>query len=125
MIYLQLSDLLYVAERAIGGVPEVRDYGLLESSLARPASTAFGAEVYVTIHEKAAAMAHSLARNYALIDGNKRLTLGALIAFLGLNGLRLTWDNDGAYKFVMSLADGRLDDVDQIAQRLMAATEPG
>jgi death on curing protein len=33
---------------------------------------------------------HSLVRNRALIDGNRRLALAAIIAFLGLNGSRLT-----------------------------------
>lgn len=122
MIYLELSDLLYVARRAIGEEPAVRDYGLLESALARPRSSAFGSDIYETVPLKAAALAHSLARNHALVDGNKRLTLGAVIAFLGLNGLRLAWDNDEAYEFVMSLAEGTLHDVDEIAQRLELAT---
>ncbi len=31
-------------------------------------------------------MLHSLARNHALVDGNKRLALAAVIAFYGVNG---------------------------------------
>jgi prophage maintenance system killer protein len=37
-----------------------------------------------------AALLHSIARNRALVDGNKRLALAAVIAFCGLNGRRLT-----------------------------------
>ena len=44
MIYLTLPELLHTAERALGHQPEVRDYGLLESSLARPQATAFGSD---------------------------------------------------------------------------------
>lgn len=124
MIHLELPDLLYVAQRAIGGEVPVRDYGLLESALARPRSSAFGTEIYPSVHLKAAALAHSLVHNHALVDGNKRLTLGALVAFLGLNGLRLTWDNDDAYEFVMSLAEGDVDDVPTIAALLEGATQP-
>ena len=99
MIYLTLPELLYVAERAIGDV-QVRDVGLLEAALARPQATAFGKDAYPELAEKAAAVMHSLARNHALIDGNKRLALAGLIAFLGMNGRRLTMSNDQAYEFV-------------------------
>ena len=47
---------------------------------------------------------HSIARNRALIDGNKRLALAAVIAFYGLNGRRLTLTNDQAYDLVISVA---------------------
>jgi death on curing protein len=123
VIYLTLSDLLHVAERVLGGEPTVRDYGLLESALARPQATAFGQDAYPTIDEKAAALLHSLARNHALIDGNKRLALAGLIVFYGLNGRRLTFTNDAAYDVVMAVATGELDAVADIAQAL-SATEP-
>ena len=98
MIYLTLPELLHVAERTLGADFIVRDYGLLEAALARPQATAFGKDAYPTLDGKAAALLHSLARNHALIDGNKRLALAALIAFYGLNGRRLTLTNDAAYR---------------------------
>ena len=67
---------------------------------------------------------HSLARNHALIDGNKRMALAATIAFLGINGIRLTLSNDGAYDLVMSVATGALEDVSNIAAALQAGSEP-
>ena len=49
-------------------------------------------QLYVGLPEpKAAALLHSLARNHALVDGNKRLALGGTIAFLGMNGLHLSY----------------------------------
>ncbi|MEB3366904.1 type II toxin-antitoxin system death-on-curing family toxin [Saccharopolyspora mangrovi] len=124
MIYLTLDELLHVAKRTIGGEVEVRDYGLLESALARPQATAFGAEAYPTLVEKAAALLHSLARNYSLVDGNKRLALTATFTFLGINGRRLTFSNAEAYVVVMAVAAGELDDVPSIAKRLQDSTEP-
>jgi len=121
VIYLDLDDLLHVAARTLGTV-EVRDAGLLESALARPQSTAFGEDAYPSIHAKAAALLHSLARNHALVDGNKRIALAGTIAFYGLNGLRLTLTNDEAYELVMAVAAGELDDVETIAARLEAGT---
>jgi prophage maintenance system killer protein len=86
----RLEDLLHIAERTLGHAPPVRDYGLLESALTRPRATAFGEDAYPDIHHKAAALLHSPARNHALADGNKRLALAALLAFHGMNGLRVT-----------------------------------
>jgi death-on-curing protein len=48
--------------------------------LARPQATAFGKDAYPDLDAKAAALLHSIARDHALIDGNKRLTLADAIA---------------------------------------------
>ena len=124
MIYLTLSDLLHVADRTLGPKVPVRDYGLLESALARPQATAFGLDAYDGLEQKAGALLHSLARNHALVDGNKRLALAATIAFLGLNGYRLTLSNDEAYTLVIEVATGLLDDVSDIAERIRASIAP-
>jgi death-on-curing protein len=123
MIYLTLADLLRVAERVIGAGVEIRDYGLLESALLRQQTTVFGREAYPTLDEKAAALVHSLVRNHALVDGNKRLGLGGLIAFYGLNGRRLALSNDAAHDLIMAVATGELDTVADIARVLAGATE--
>lgn len=124
MIYLTLPELLHVAQRVLGAEPAVRDIGLLESALARPQATAFGVDAYPDLDAKAAALLHSLARNHALVDGNKRLALAGVIAFYGVNGRRLTLTNDEAYELVIAVADGTLDNVEQIADRLAHATRP-
>src|SRR4051812_44065932 len=69
VIHLDLDDLLHVAARTLGEV-QVRDIGLLESALARPQTTAFAKDAYPSMHGKAAALPHSLARDRALVDGN-------------------------------------------------------
>jgi death-on-curing protein len=123
MIYLTLPELLRVAERVLGPDVRIRDIGLLEAALARPQTTAFGADAYPTLNEKAAALLHSLARNHALVDGDKRLALSGLIAFYGVNGRRLALTNNAAYEFVMAIASGELDTVAEIAGILSGATE--
>ena len=124
MIYLTLPELLHVAERTLGSGYAVRDYGLLEAALARPRARAFGKDAYPDLDAKAAALLHSIARNHALIDGNNRLALAAVIAFYGLNGRRLILTNDEAYDLVMAVASGRLDAVDAIAAVLQPGTAP-
>ena len=124
MIYLTLPELLHVAERTLGTDYAVRDHGLLEAALARPQATPFGKDAYPDLDAKAAALLHSVARNHALVDGDKRLALAAVIAFYGLNGRRLTLSNDEAYDLVMNVAAGQLDDADAIAAILRNATQP-
>lgn len=124
MIYLALPELLHVADRATHGEVTVRDLGLLESALARPRASAFGEDAYASLDEKAAALVHSLARNHALVDGNKRLALAGLIAFLGVNGRRLSLTNDEAYDFIMAVASGQLTDLDDITARVREGNTP-
>lgn len=124
MIYLTLPELLHVAGRVLGPDVVVRDYGLLDAAIARPQATAFGKDAYPSLDAKAAALLHSLARSHALIDGNKRLALAAVIAFYGLNGRRLTLTNDQAYDLVMEVAAGVLDQAEEIAAILQAAAAP-
>lgn len=112
-----------VAERTLGEVL-IRDAGLLESALARPRATVFGRDAYPDLDTKVAALLHSIARNHALVDGNKRLALATTIAFHGINGRRLTWDNDVAHDFIYAIASGQLDDADSIAEVLRRSTEP-
>ena len=123
MIFLDVEDLLHIAGRVLASV-QVRDLGLLEAAVARPHASAFGEDAYPSVDQKAGALLHSLVSNHALVDGNKRLGLAAVIAFYGMNGVRLTFSNDEAYEVVMALAAGDLDDVLLIAEQLEAKSQP-
>jgi death-on-curing protein len=116
--YLDLEDLLNIARAAVGGDPEVRDYGLLESALARPRASVFGQDAYPELHLKAAALLHSLARNHALVDGNKRLAWTACRTFLAINGQWISAPEDDRFEFIIQVAAGTLADLDKMADRL-------
>jgi death on curing protein len=123
VIYLTVPELIYITGRVLDGDVTVRDHGLLESATARPRATAFGTDAYESVEQKAAALLHSLVGNHALIDGNKRLALAATIAFLGVNGRRLTLSNDQAYELIIEVATGELDEVASIADRVRGESE--
>ena len=123
MIHLDLEDLLHVGERTLGAPAEVRDLGLLDSAVQRPRASAFGQDAYPDLETKAAALLHSVVGNHALVDGNKRLGLAALVTFLGVNGRRLTWSNDEAYDAVIAVASGRLSDLVDICELLRSSTD--
>lgn len=115
--YLDLEDLLALT-RALRVGP-VQDVGLLDAACARPRSTAFGEEAYPTLELKAAALLHSVVRNHALADGNKRLAWLAAVVFLDLNGRTVALVDDEAFILVMGGAKGDAD-VQEIAERIVA-----
>lgn len=94
----------------------VRDRGLLFSALARPAAGAFGSDAYATLELKAAAMMSSIARNHALIDGNKRISWVMTVAFFNINGYDLDMTQDQKFELVLGVAQGHLE-LDEIAQQ--------
>jgi death-on-curing protein len=106
--YLTLDDLLEIGAGVVDDL-RVRDLGLLASAAARPQMTAFGNDAYPSFEDKAAALMHSVARNHALIDGNKRLAWSATRVFCLLNGRDLAMPIDDAEAMVVDVAAGRLD----------------
>jgi death-on-curing protein len=116
--HLDLDDLLEIARAAIGEDLAVGDYGLLQSALARPRASVFGEDAYPDLHLKAAALLHSLARNHALIDGNKRLAWTACRTFLAINDHWTTAPEDDRFNFVIDVATGGISELDKIAEQL-------
>lgn len=114
--YLEYRHILAVI--AAEGIGPVREVGLLQSALERPATTLMGADAYATLEVKAAALMHSLCLNHALVDGNKRIAALAMIMFLDINGFQLTLSNDELFDLTMAVASGELRDVDRIAALL-------
>ncbi len=60
---------------------------------------------------------HAIARNHALVDGNKRLAWLSTVVFLDLNDLAPSVTDDEAFALVVDVAEG-IADVGQIAARL-------
>jgi death-on-curing protein len=106
--YLTVEDLLEIAVGVIDDVA-IRDHGLLASAAGRPQSSAFTEDAYPTFAGKVAALMHSLARNHALVDGNKRLAWAATRTFCLLNDRDLAFSVDDAEQFVLAVARGDLD----------------
>jgi death-on-curing protein len=121
--FLDLDDLLALAERLLGSPAPVRDVGLLGSAVARPQTSAFGEDAYPDLWSKAAALLQSIVKNHPLVDGNKRLGWLATAVFLELNGVEATAvGNDEVYELVVMIAAGH-HEVDEIAGMLRSAIE--
>lgn len=91
-----------------GGLPGLRDEGLLDSALARPLNlTAYGQP---DLADLAAAYGCGLAQNHPFVDGNKRAAFLALGLFLALNGFRLQATQLEATQVVLAVAAGEIEE---------------
>lgn len=91
-----------------GGGDGMRDLALLESALARPLNKfAYGE---TDIAALAAAYAFGIARNHLFVDGNKRAAFGAMIVFLGLNGIDLDVPPEDATAIILEVAAGEINE---------------
>jgi death-on-curing protein len=117
--FVSAEDLLTLARYATGAQPLVRDHGLLEAAAARPQASVFGNDAYPDVWAKAAALGHSLVQSHPLVDGNKRLGWVAMRALLMLNEIETPrGDVDNAERFVLAVASGEIDAVDEIVKEL-------
>ena len=121
--YLDVDDLVRLAIYLLGDPPPIRDFGLLGSAAARPATIVFGEDAYPDVWTKAAALLQSIVKYHALVDGNKRLGWMATAVFLEINGVRVTGaSNDDVYD--LAVAAGNLG-VDEIAAGLRRVSPRG
>ena len=77
-----------------GGIPGVKDEGLLLSALNAPVESAGGADAYHYFFEKVAVLGYRIARNHGFHDVNKRTALLTITQTLAWDGYYLKWSED-------------------------------
>lgn len=120
--YLTLDEALATHERLVeefGGAAGVRDLGLLESALYRPATG-----YYDDLIAMASALFESLLMNHPFVDGNKRVAVAATDVFLRLNGWRLVLDPAPAHDHLMGLLETRTADQARLRTWITASIVP-
>ena len=125
MNYLAVEQVLFIHARLIsetGGMHGVLELGLLLSAVARPQATFDGQDLYPDIFSKAAALLESLVGNHAFVDGNKRTAITSAGLFLGINGYRLTANNQQLEDFTLQCARHAVS-LDEIARWLVSFSE--
>ena len=113
MKWLQLRTALAIHRLQIGehgGEFGVRDFGLLESALARPINR-IEYDPKADLASAAAAYAFGISKNHPFIDGNKRTSLVAMETFLRINGFKLKTTPEEKYLIFIQLAEGTLSEV--------------
>ncbi|OGG12627.1 hypothetical protein A2875_05450 [Candidatus Gottesmanbacteria bacterium RIFCSPHIGHO2_01_FULL_46_14] len=104
--YLSTEDVLLLHHLSIeksGGSHGLRDLGLLDAAVHRPQATFSGLDLYPTIFNKAGALCHSLIKNHAFVDGNKRTSLLSAMTFLELNGCKFTCGQEELVSFGLKI----------------------
>jgi death-on-curing protein len=115
--WVSKEAVLVLHDRSIalhGGAAGVKDEGLLESALARPANR-LHYEGVDDICVLAAIYLVAIASNHPFIDGNKRAAFLAAGLFLRLNGRRLIAEQADAARVVLAVAAGERD-VERVAE---------
>lgn len=102
MLHRQLIEMT-------GGSDGIRDEGLLDSALAAPFQSYGGEELYPGIQAKAARLGYGLVKNHSMIDGNKRIGAHAMLVFLALNGIELSYTQEELYTVILEVAAGTKD----------------
>lgn len=92
-----------------GGLSGVRDYPLLEASLARPRHR-FSYQPEVSLWELAAAYGFAVCKNHPFVDGNKRTAFMTMYVFLRLNGYDFNAPEPEIVLVLKSLASGEIDE---------------
>ncbi len=93
MIYQVTYDDILFAYCMAMQVPDAKTYvkseHSIQSAIARPYATFGGQNVYPTLHEKAAALLHGVAKAHGFYDGNKRAAVLITLSMIRLSGYDL------------------------------------
>lgn len=91
---------------AVASLPPLAfaDKGKILSALASPFATNEGKELYPSVPAKAAAMFRGLVKNHGLQDGNKRVAVTTMSAFLLANGWIPAYTNSQLYRYAVRVA---------------------
>ena len=88
----------------------IRDRGMVESALARPANLARYGNADAA--DLAAAYAWGIAKNHGFLDGNKRTAWVTARLFLADNGRHLEFDPAAAIRTMEAVAAGRIGETE-------------
>lgn len=89
-----------------GGLQGVRDEGLLESALEAPFQAFGDTDAYPSLQQKAARLGYGLIKNHPFADGNKRSGAHAMLVFLALNGVELSYSQKELSDIILAVAAG-------------------
>ena len=87
-----------------GGSDGIRDEGLLDSAMAAPFQSFDNADAYPSLQQKAARLCFGLVKNHPFIDGNKRIGAHAMLVFLAVNGVELTYTQTQLSDIILQVA---------------------
>ncbi|MDZ8025837.1 MAG: type II toxin-antitoxin system death-on-curing family toxin [Nostoc sp. SerVER01] len=109
--FIEKQDVLSIHNKQIeryGGLPGIRDEGLLESAISQPQATFGGEFLHPTIFEQAAAYLFHITNNHAFVDGNKRTAFDVMVTFLNLNDYELNMTSKEAEELTIQVSNNEV-----------------
>lgn len=92
-----------------GGSDGIRDEGLLDSAMAAPFQSFDNVDAYPSLQQKAARLCFGLVKNHPFVDGNKRIGAHAMLVFLAVNGVELTYTQPQLSDIILQVAADEKD----------------
>lgn len=92
-----------------GGSHGLRDRGLLKSAISRPENRLFF-DPDVAAGQLAAALGWGLIKNHPFVDGNKRIGIASMVAFLHGNGFRFACTSEEETAMAMRAAASEISE---------------
>ena len=89
-----------------GAAHHLRDGGPLSNALNVVQNPVYGVDLFPTVEEKAAKLAHAIATGHVFADGNKKTAASVLDLVLNLNGSILLVPQDELVEMMIDLANG-------------------
>ena len=111
MILLTVDEIILLHDKllnATGGLPGLRDRGLLESAVFSVNASFEDVEQYPTVEEKAARLAYALISNHAFVDSNKRVGILAMLMTLHFNDIVLKYSQQELISIGLETASGKV-----------------
>lgn len=108
----QVMKLHQVLIETSGGSLGIRDEGMFDSALKTPLQTFDKRKLFPTILDKATRLAFGLIKNHPFIDGNKRIGTHAMLIFLALNNIMLSYKDEELIDIIFKVASDRADEND-------------
>lgn len=111
MIQITIDDVLKIHKlivEANGEKVDVRDRGLLESSINSTYQTFGGKDLYDSVEKKAAHLCYSIIENHPFVDGNKRVGIMMLLVMLKIYGVKKEFTDDELIELGYEIAKGNL-----------------
>lgn len=122
MILLTVDEIIMLHEKllvATGGLPGLRDRGLLESAVYSVDASFEDVERYPSVEEKAARLTFALIGDHPFVDGNKRVGVLALLMTLQVNQVTIRYTQEELIDLGLRAADGGIG-YDEILAWIMA-----
>lgn len=109
--FLSVEDVIQIQANTIaheGGMPGLRDPGLLESAVTMPQQQFDGEYLHPGLIDMAAAYMFHIAMNHPFHDGNKRAAVMSALVFMDVNGIQNLPGQAELEVITMKLAAGKL-----------------